>query len=256
MDGFGSGGMTKALIKLLIALIPAVVALGLWEGSVYGDQRLQFLFASPSLIAGVAFDELGHFAIWHHTFITLSEAALGLLFGTVLGTLCGLLLWGNGKIDFITRPYLVFIGSIPIFALTPITIMWFGIGLASKAIMAGFSVFFVSLLQAYDGAQAVAKEHLGFAKSLGTSNARVIRKIIVPGAIDWVLAGYRIDVGFALMGAFIGEFVSSEAGLGHYILKASALYDMPRVLFGLFMLSMLGLGMTALAWGIQKKREH
>lgn len=248
--------MKKFLIKLFITLIPAVLVLALWEWIVYGDQRLQFLFAAPSLIAKTGFEELGHLAIWRHTFITFSEAALGLLFGTILGTLCGLLLWGNGKIDFITRPYLVFIGSIPIFALAPITIMWFGIGLASKAIMAGFSVFFVSLLQAYDGAHAVAKEHIGFAKSLGTSNWRIIRKIIVPGAIDWVLAGYRIDVGFALMGAFIGEFVSSEAGLGHYILKASSLYDMPRVLFGLFMLSMLGLGMTALAWGIQKKRQH
>jgi NitT/TauT family transport system permease protein len=222
---------------------------------VSGNDRLQFLFASPVMIAHVAGEELGQAAIWHDIFVTLSEALLGLLAGTVLGTAAGLLLWGNGRIDFITRPYLAFIGSIPIFALAPILIMWFGIGLLSKVVMAGFAVFFVSLLQAYEGAHAIAERHLGFARSIAAPNGRIIRKIIIPGAVDWVIAGYKLNVGFALMGAFIGEFVSSEAGLGHYILKAGALYDMPRVMFGLLLISLLGLGMTAFTWIFQLRRR-
>lgn len=241
--------------KAVLVLLPAVVFLAFWQWIAYDNTRLQFLFASPGLIGQVALEEWSHVEIWHHTFVTFSEAALGLLAGTVLGTICGLLLWGNGKIDFITKPYLVFLGSIPIFALAPITIMWFGIGLLSKIVMAGFAVFFVSLLQAYDGAHAIAAQHLGFAKSIAAPNARIIRKIIIPGAVDWVIAGYKLNVGFALLGAFIGEFVSSEAGLGHYILKASSLYDMPRVLFGLLMISLLGLLMTAFAWIVQSRRR-
>lgn len=234
--------------------MPAILFLVFWEWRVAGDQRLQFLFASPSRIWEVAIDEWGKPEIWHHTFLTFSEAALGLMGGTILGTTAGLLLWGNGRIDFITRPYLTFIGAIPIFAIAPITIMWFGIGLFSKAMMAGFAVFFVSLLQAYDGAHVVARQHLGFARSIGVPNRMIIRKIIIPGTLNWVISGYKMNVGFALMGAFIGEFVSSEGGLGHYILKASALYDMPRVLFGLLMLSGLGLLMTASAWFVRSKQ--
>lgn len=238
----------KKLGDILLMLLPAVVFLAFWEWYVAGDPRLQFLFASPSAILHVALEEWGKPDIWHNTFLTFIEAALGLFAGTVLGTALGLILWGNGRIDRITKPYLAFIGAIPIFAIAPITIMWFGIGLLSKVMMAGFAVFFVSVLQAYEGAHAVAKQHIGFARSIGAPNGRIIRKIIIPGTVDWVIAGYKLNVGFALMGAFIGEFVSSEGGLGHYILKASSLYDMPRVLFGLLMLSALALLMTAAAW--------
>lgn len=241
--------------NLLIALLPALLFLIFWEWITADNTRLQFLFASPSLIAKTAIEELPQAAIWNHIFVTLSEAALGLLAGTVLGTAAGLLLWGNGRIDFITRPYLAFIGSIPIFALAPIMIMWFGIGLLSKVVMAGFAVFFVSLLQAYEGAHVIARQNLGFARSLAAPNGRIIQKIIIPGTINWVIAGYKLNIGFALMGAFIGEFVSSEAGLGHYILKASSLYDMPRVLFGLLLMALLGLLMTSLAWILQIRQR-
>ena len=247
--------MKQTTKNIFWAFLPAALFLVFWQWSVGGDQRLQFLFASPAMVGSVAWDELGQSTIWRDVFVTFSEAALGLFFGTVFGTAAGLLLWGNGRIDFITRPYIVFIASIPIFALAPIMILWFGIGLLSKAIMAGFAVFFVSLLQAYEASHAIAKQHIGFARSIGAPNGRIIRKIVVPGAVDWVIAGYKINVGSALVGAFIGEFVSSEAGLGHYILKASSLYDVPRVLFGLLMISLLGLAMTAFAWVLQARRK-
>lgn len=240
---------------LILTLLPAIVFLAFWQWFVADSDRLQFLFGSPAAIFRVALEEWSHAGIWHDTFVTFSEAALGLLAGTLLGTTAGLLLWGNGRIDFVTRPYIAFIGAIPIFALAPIMIMWFGIGLLSKVVMAGFAVFFVSLMQAYEGAHAIAEKHLGFARSIAAPNARIVRKIIIPGAVDWVIAGYKMNVGFALMGAFIGEFVSSESGLGNYILKASALYDTPRVLFGLFMLSTLGLLMTGLAWVLRIRRR-
>jgi ABC-type nitrate/sulfonate/bicarbonate transport system permease component len=84
--------------------LPALVFLCGWEWAVHGSQKLQFLFASPGMVVEVALIELGHAEIWHDLFVTFSEAALGLLAGTLLGTATGLLLWGNGRIDFITRP--------------------------------------------------------------------------------------------------------------------------------------------------------
>jgi NitT/TauT family transport system permease protein len=245
----------KPFKNIFWMILPALLFLICWQAFVHGNERLQFLFASPVMVFDVAISELRQAAIWHDIFVTFTEAALGLLFGTILGTTAGLLLWGNGKIDFVTRPYIVFIGSIPIFALAPMTIIWFGIGLLSKAIMAGFAVFFVSLLQAYEGAQSIAKQHLSFAHSIAAPHTRIVRKIVIPGAVDWVIAGYKMNVGSALIGAFIGEFVSSEAGLGYYILKASALYDVPRVLFGVMLISLLGIAMTALAWALQAARR-
>ena len=82
-----------------------------------------------------------------------------------------------------------------------------------------------------------------------------MRKIIIPGALRWVAAGFKISIGLALGGAFIGEFVSSQAGLGHYILTAGSLYDMPRVIFGVLLLSLLALSFTGVVWGVERGRE-
>jgi NitT/TauT family transport system permease protein len=242
--------------NLFLTLLPGLIFLCAWQYIVDDNTRLQFLFASPFLVVSVAWHELTGTAIWSDTFTTFTETMLGLIFGTMIGTTLGLLLWVYGRIDKIARPYLVVLGAIPVFALAPVMIIWFGVGLLSKAVMAAFAVIFVSLLQAHEGAHATAREYLGLARSIAAPKYRMIIKIIIPGAVDWVIAGFKLNVGFALTGAFIGEFVSSEAGLGHYILKAGALYDMPRVIFGLAMMSGSALFLTSLAWLLQRQRRH
>lgn len=244
--------MKKKTSPLLI-ILPGLVLLGLWELSVMGSDRLQFLFASPSLVFKAGMSALSGAAIYKDIILTLLETLAGLAWGLTLGTLAGLLLWGNGTLNNITRPYIILLGAIPIFALAPVTIMWFGIGFLSKAIMAGFAVFFVSLTQAYEGARIAAKQYAGFAESLNAPHFLAVRKIIVPGALDWVFTAFKMNVGLALTGAFIAEFVSSEAGLGNYILKASSLYDMPKVFFGLLLMSIIAATLTILAENIQKR---
>ena len=238
--------------SFFLTLLPGIVFLFIWELYVHDSNRLKFLFASPGLIAQAGFAELQQVDIWKDCGITLLEAILGLLFGTLLGTVSGLLLWANRSIDMIARPYVVLIGSIPVFALAPVMIVWFGIGLLSKAVMAGFAVYFVSLVQAYEGAHVIAAQYLNYAHSIRAPRSRTVLKVIVPGSIHWVLTGFRMSVGFALTGAFIGEFVSSEAGIGHYILKASSLYDMPKVFLGLLLISLMAMALTSGAGLIQR----
>jgi len=235
-----------------LTFLPGVLFLAVWEAAVYGRDDLQFLFAAPSLIFKTALAELSAFPIWRDCGVTLLESLLGLGFGALLGTCAGLLLWRNGTADRIARPYIAILGAIPVFAVAPIMIIWFGIGLLSKAVMAGIAVFFVSLTQSYEGAHATAAQHLTFARTLAASHASVVAKIIIPGSIRWVMTGFRINVALALTGAFVAEFISSESGLGNYILRAGSLYDMPRVLFGVALLSILALGLTALATRVQQ----
>jgi NitT/TauT family transport system permease protein len=161
-------------------------------------------------------------------------------------------LWTNETVARIARPYIVIVGSIPIFAIAPMLIIWFGTDLLSKVVMSAFSVFFVALAQTYDGALFCAREYSQYAETLQAPRLRVVTKVIIPGALRWVAAGFKISIGLALVGAFIGEFVSSQVGLGHYILTAGSLYDMPRVIFGVLLLSLLALALTALVWCIER----
>jgi NitT/TauT family transport system permease protein len=244
------------LLRGAVILIPGLLFILFWQALVAGNSRLEFLFASPLLVVQVAFEELSQRAIWIDLATTAGEAVLGLLAGSLLGSALGLLLWTNDGLARLARPYIVVLGSIPIFAIAPMLIIWFGTDLLSKVVMSAFSVFFVALAQAYDGACACAKEYLHYAKTLRASRLRVMQKIIIPGALRWVAAGFKISIGLALVGAFIGEFVSSQVGLGHYILTAGSLYDMPRVIFGVLLLSLLALSFTGLVWCVERAKPH
>ena len=107
--------------------------------------------------------------------------------------------------------------------------------------MASLAVVLVSLVQAFEGASAVAKTHLIFAKTLGAKDTKVLKYIIVPGALRHVLTGLKMNIGFAIMGTFIAEFISSEYGVGHYIIKAGGTYDTARVFVGILTLCCMSL---------------
>jgi len=232
------------VLRKLTILLPAVLFLAIWQLFVQGAPRRQFFFGSPYAIIRVAVEELSAGKILEDIAVTGLEIVLGLVAGSFLGTVLGLLLWTNSRVGHLARPYITIAGSVPVFALAPMLIIWFGTGLLSKVVMAAFSTCLVSVVQAYEGARSASAEHIRLARVLGASRGQILRKIVVPSALTWVLAGFRLNIGFAVIGAFIGEFVSSERGLGHYILRAGGLYDIPRVLFGLVLLAALALALT------------
>lgn len=235
------------MIRFLLTLLPLAAFLLFWQWSVSDDTQRQFLFASPVAVWNIAVEELPKLSLWQDAGVTLLETILGLAAGTLIGTSLGLLLWMRQSLAWLVRPYLIVLGALPIFALAPMLIIWFGTGLLSKIVMAGFAVLFVALLQTYEGADATDKRFNAMPRALGASGWRYIRLVILPGAWQWVLTGFKLNVGLALVGAFIGEFVSAERGLGHYIIKAGSLYDTPRVILGLILMSAMALALTSLA---------
>ena len=228
-------------MKRLFQLIPAIVFLLAWERFSSSDPERLFLFSSPKQILLVAWDELQEGSYWKEVAYTTFEALSGLLLGTVFGSLGGLLLWTSPRSAELCRPYLTFFGAIPIFAIAPMFIIWFGTGLLSKCLMASCGVFFVALAQTWEGA-STCSDHLSlYLRSIGASRSLVLRKVILPGTFRSIISGAQMGIGVALLGAFVAEFVSSEFGLGHYILRAGSLYDTSRVLLGVSTLSGLAL---------------
>ena len=150
------------------------------------------------------------------------------------------------------RPYLIFLASVQIFTIAPLLIFWFGIGWGAKVVLAALATFFVALQQACNGAADAEKHYVSYAQSLHANRWLVLWRIILPGAVHWVLAGIKLNIGFAILGVLIGEFISAESGLGHYIFKASGIYDVPRVWLGVLLLSVMALVLNALAEGLVK----
>lgn len=230
--------------RLVITAIPLLVLLGAWESYVSGSSRRQFLFGSPSAVWRVAIEDFGRGSILRDIAATATTACIGLLGGTLVGTLTALSLWLHPALARIARPYITAVAAIPIFALAPMLIIWFGIGQLPRIIMAGFPVLLACVVTVYQRAAQQHELHEEWMTGLSMTRPQRLRWVIVPEVILGMVQDLRNSVGLAIVGAFIGEFVVSERGLGKYILRAGSLYDLPRVLLGLVLISLLSLVMA------------
>jgi NitT/TauT family transport system permease protein len=221
----------------LYRILPLLVLLLCWELATRNDPALTFFFGSPTKIGGYLVAKTLDGTLPLDVAVTLVEAILGFILGNVLGTVIGLGLWYSKLAMEIARPYVIALGTAPIFAFAPLLIIWFGTGMFSKVMIATLSTVFVALMQSYTGASEVNHDYLRLMKTFGATQGQTFRKVVAPSSIVWVISAFRLNVGFAILGAFIGEFISSAAGLGHLILVASGLFDISLVLCGVTLLA-------------------
>ncbi|NTW88536.1 MAG: ABC transporter permease [Desulfobulbaceae bacterium] len=240
---------TETRLVSYLRPVPLVVFVLSWELLVRGNEQLIFFFGQPSKIAEYCFAKILDGSLPTDFSITFIEAALGFVIGNVFGTVCGLALWYSNTAFRIARPYIIALGSAPIFAFAPLLIIWFGTGVLSKVMIASLSTVFIALLQSYTGAADVSDDHLRLMKTFGATKNQMFRKVVAPSSIVWVMSAFRMNVGFAILGAFIGEYISSSYGLGHLILVASGLFDISLVLCGILMLVLIALILT---WAVGK----
>lgn len=213
-----------------LPLMIVIALLAMWEWLSRNISGISFFFSSPSSVAQT---------LWQHTadgilpidFIyTALPTSAGFALSVVIGTCVGLLLAANPRKATTFRIYVSVLANFPIFAIAPMMIVFFGIGLQMKLALALFSTIFVTISQAYDGAMAVTPRQREVVRSFGASNWQVVRLVLLPGSISWIASGMRVTAGLALLGTFIGEFMASEYGLGHRMLRGGALYDVSYVL--------------------------
>ena len=216
-------------LVLVAQLLLLAVFLGSWEYATSLSKQSAFLFGSPSAIADFLVKMWQDGSLLRDSWVTGLETILGFLVGNVLGTVLGLSLWYSRFVSRVVQPFIVALGSIPIIALAPIVIIWFGTGLGSKIAMSTLSVVVVALVTSYQGAMSVDPDQINLMRTLGASKRHIFQKLVVPASLTDIFAGLKLTVGFALIGAIIVEFMSSSEGLGHAIFKAGSLYIIPKV---------------------------
>jgi NitT/TauT family transport system permease protein len=239
-----------AILATQIALL--ALLLGFWEYSTANDKQAAFMFGSPSAIFVFLGRMAGDGSLWRDTYVTGLETLLGFGIGNLFGTLIGLLLWYSRFVSRVVEPFVIALGSIPIIALAPIIIIWFGTGLISKVAMSTLSVVIVALVTSYKGAIGVDPDQINLMRTLGASKFQIFRKLVVPASLTDIFAGLKLTVGFALIGAIVGEFMSSSEGLGHAIFKAGSLYIIPKVFAALVATIALALLLTFVVGRIER----
>ena len=249
-------------LKLItLRLVPAVLLLIGWQWIANQWSQIDFVAGSP---AGIAreFTTLARSADLFRDFgVTLLETILGFLAGTIIGTAIGLLLWGSRTIYDVFQPYLLALGALPIVALGPMLIFWFGTGILSKIILGFIVTVAVAMMQSYTGACEADSNLLRMVQAFGGTRRQAFWKIVVPSSALWVLSGVRLNVSMALLGAFVGEFIASRMGLGHLIIVAEGLYNVNQIWVGvagiLFIACLLHLATLPLeAWANRLKETN
>jgi NitT/TauT family transport system permease protein len=227
------------LLLLQILLVAGVLAV--WEAAVRFGLAKVYVYGQPSGILGKAWGLVASGELWRHTWITAQEAILGFVIGSALGSLCGLALWLTPTFAKVLRPVIIALNGVPKIALAPLIIVWFGIGIEAKIAIAAILTFIVSLITTYTGTHEVDPDLVRLMRSLGASRLQTWAKVIVPGTTPWILSALRLNIGFALIGAVVGEYISAKEGLGYLVYYSGVLYDLNSVWVGIFALMALAL---------------
>jgi NitT/TauT family transport system permease protein len=230
--------------------------LGLWEIGARSGVISGFFWSQPSAIwqTFVVFFTEGD--AWTDIGFTFRSTILGFVIGTTAGSLIGLSFWWSRNYAAVAQPYIICFESMPKLALAPLIILVFGLGLTSKVAIAIALTIVVSTLTAYAGVKAIDPDGEKLFYSLGATRWQVFRKFVVPSCLPWIISVLRVNIGLALTGAIVGEFIASQHGLGRTIFYAGSTYEIALVWVAVFVLSTLAVIMyAAVSWleGVLRK---
>lgn len=198
-----------------------------------------YLLPDPQSV-GVALWQQRVLLMWS-TLTTLSETMLGLLIGTTLGSLCALVMVFSPVAQRWLMPLLLVSQAIPVFALAPLLVLWFGFGMASKVVMAVLVIFFPVTAAFSDGLRRTEIGWLDLARTMNASPARVLRFVRLPAAMPAFGSGLRVATAIAPIGAVVGEWVGASAGLGYVMLNANARIQTDVMFAALFVLALMAI---------------
>jgi len=224
-------------------LVLAVILIGTELGVRYGVMS-QLFFSSPSEIFGALQMQWAKGSFLPDLGITVFETMLGLVAGSLAGMAVGLILPQLRVVSNIIEPFLMVLNGIPVIVIAPLFILWLGLGLASKIGISIYIVFFAMFIPVYTASLRLDSTFVNALKVMGASRHQIFWKVVVPSSLPSVYTGLKIGSGLALIGAVIGEFVASRAGLGHMILYASGTLDTPSLYLGIITIAIFAAALS------------
>lgn len=215
--------------------------LGFWELGVRLGMISQFFWSKPSDVMRTMAIFVTEGTAWVDTFFTFRATVFGFIGGSLLGAAIGLSLWWSDNAARVAEPFIVVFNAIPKMALGPLIILLFGIGIVSKIALAIALTFVITALAAFAGVKAVDDDLVKLTYTLGGKRRDVFFKVVLPSTMPWIISSLRINIGLALAGVLLGEFISSQFGLGKVILYAGATYDIALIWSGIIILAALSM---------------
>ena len=227
------------------------VLLGGWAWA--SGRVVDRLFLSdPMSIAKAFWKLLVTGELWYHLRFTLAETLIGYACGVSLGLVAAVGVALLPASQPVVMPYVMLFYATPKIALAPLIIIWFGLGIFPKVVLAATFVFFAVFLNTLAGIAGVSPGLVAVARVMGAGPLILFRKVVLPSAMPFIVAALRITIPAALIGAVVGEFISSNRGVGYLIAAASSRYNTAAVFGGILSLLIVVLVMDAAVTAIER----
>ena len=246
-------------LQLLAAQIGVgLVGLLVWHvvtvTPLFGNPKnIQFFFSTPLDVFARVAKEFSSPEIWGHLWITLQETVLAFVTGAAGGIALGFVFARREILAAIFDPYIKAANALPRVVLAPIFALWFGLGIWSKVALGFTLVFFIVFFNVYQGVREVSPTILANARMLGMNERQLFKHVYWPSALTWMFSSLHTSVGFALVGAVVGEYLGSSAGLGYKIHEAESVFDVTGVFAGMVILTIFVIAIDALVTLVERR---
>jgi NitT/TauT family transport system permease protein len=227
--------------------------LAVWQGLVMVLDLPAFILPAPAQVWRRFSSALLDGTLSRHAVATLTEVILGLTFGVVGATILGYLLSRSAFLEQLLSPFLVASQAVPIAAIAPLLIIWFGSGILSKVLICSLTVFFPVLVSTLVGLQSVPDALRDLMKTLHASRWEIVSKLEIPAALPVLLGGLRVGATLSVIGAVVGELAGSDRGLGFLINVGRGQYDTALVFVAVFSLVFLAIFLYLIVLLLEKR---
>ncbi len=235
--GVGARGSRASVFAWQIALAASILVV--WQVGVRLRLLDPFFFSRPTDIARRVGTWLVDGTLVRHLFVTIEEALLGLVVGSVLGVGVGFALARSPIVARVLDPFIKMLNAVPRVVLAPLFLLWFGLGIWSKVALAVTLVFFVMFFSTYEGVRGADPVLIDNVRMLGASERQLVRHVLIPTALTWIFASLQTSLGFAMVGAVVGEYLGATHGLGYVISQAEGTFDTTGVFAGMTVLAVV-----------------
>lgn len=218
--------------------VPLALVVGLlaWEGLVRWQDYPPFILPGPALVWRKLLGVIADGTLARHAAVTLAEVALGLALGLSAAVTLGYILGKSRTLDRLLSPFIVTSQTIPIVAVAPLLVIWFGSGLTSKVLVCALITFFPTLVSTMVGIRGVDPDLRELMRSLRAGRGQVFRLLELPSALPVIIGGLKLSVILSVVGAVVGEFSGADVGLGFLINLARGVLDTPLMFVAVFSL--------------------
>jgi NitT/TauT family transport system permease protein len=246
-------GKPRPMKRVGFLVISLAAGLLIWSLLVRLFELPAFILPSPALVWSKFLQSLSSGQLMRHTLATLLEVVAGLFLGGVTATLIGYLLAKSPAFEKLVSPYLVASQAIPVVAIAPLLVIWFGPGIFSKILVCSLTVFFPILINTVVGMREVPQDLRDLMRSLRANSLQTFLKLEVPAALPVFLGGLRVGATLSVIGAVVGELVGADRGLGFLINIGRGQYDTALVFVAVFTLIMMAMALYGLVLFVETR---